>query len=143
MAKHEFHIYASTKTTAQLVLDLAAAVSHGFTLFVLMNFGPSQRTTVWDVLFYLVIVTMALQGILAVGLFSLRMMAVNHGGNIPRAAKHLNNLGFWACLVVAFLEVGIAAIEKLVLDGKHQSSNQNCPALTLTSNGSGGESADS
>jgi len=61
MAKHEFHIYASTKTTAQLFLDLAAAVSHCFTLFVLMQMGMGQRDTKWELLFYLVSVTIGIQ----------------------------------------------------------------------------------
>jgi len=59
-------------------------------------------------------------------------MVLNHGhGQIPRAAKYLNNIFFWACLLVAILEVTIAGMEKLALDGKH--SNADCPALQLTS----------
>jgi len=67
-------------------------------------------------------------------------MVLNHHnghGKIPRAARYLNNIGFWTCLVVALLEVTIAGMEKLALDGKY--SNKEClVALVGGQAGSGG-----
>jgi hypothetical protein len=110
--REDHHLYASTKTTAQLALDLAATASHAFTMIVLLNL--ERRDKMWEIVFYLLAITLGLQSILAIGLFILRLMK-NGGGPIPRTALVLNDVFFWGCLFVAVLEVTIAALEKFGL----------------------------
>lgn len=62
------------------------------------------------------------------------MMGLNeHNGTgyVPRSAKWLNNIAFWVCILVALLEIGIAGIEKLWLEGER--AHANCPAQALIS----------
>ena len=78
-----------------------------------------------------------LQVILAVGLFTLRLMTLDyeatHSGlsgrsSISRWAHKLNNIGFYICILVALLEVVIAGLEKLALDdGSHSGNGSSCP----------------
>jgi hypothetical protein len=129
MAKHEFNVYASTKTSAQLFLDLAATVSHGMTLYIILSL--ERRDMIWSILFYSLIVTIAIQAILAVGLFTLRLLSLRNGSSkIPRAYKVLNDIFFWGCLLVAALEVGVAAIEKFGLGHSYNDPAANNGSFT-------------
>jgi len=106
--------YASTKTSAQLLLDLGATIGHIFTTVALWQL--TRRDGIWVAVTTLLMITVVLQIVLAVGLLTLRFMG-NEDEAIPGRAKLLNNVFFIMCALVAVLEIAIAGAEKFGLDG--------------------------